>query len=325
MSKKSSIPLTVQTVVLVAIVWSVIALLFFLLFSVSSTGQERPAWYSIMTYLFEQVAFLLAGLLCFRNWRSSQIVSGGTVWLAIGLGMFSYFIGNLLLGYWEIALGKSPDISPGDLFYVLTYVFLGWGMLRALIARRLNLTPIQRVILAAITIAGIALAVLFAPMSNEATPKATAPAIEQTAPASPTASPSGIVPSPSPSPADSLAEAETPGPAWATAIEDQMAPLSGVVSWLYVIGDVILVVMASALLLAFWGGRFSLSWRSIAAAALCFYIADTWFNYAVNYIPGYQTGALPEVFWVFSGCLFAIGAVLEYDLSTRRQTRRRRS
>lgn len=321
MSKKSSIPLTVQTVVLAAIVWSVIALLFFLLFSVSSTGQERPAWYSIMTYLFEQVAFLAAGLLCFRNWRSSQIVSGGTVWLAIGLGMISYFIGNLLLGYWEIGLGKSPDISPGDLFYVLTYVFLGWGMLRALIARRLNLTPIQRVILAAITIAGIALAVVFAPVSEEAAPEATAPAIEQTAPASPAASPTGIAPSPSPS----SAEVETSGPAWATTVEDQMAPLSGVVSWLYVIGDVILVVMASALLLAFWGGRFSLSWRSIAAAALSFYIADIWFNYAVNYIPGYQTGALPEVFWVFSGCLFAIGAVLEYDLSTRRQTRRRRS
>jgi hypothetical protein len=83
--------------------------------------------------------------------------------------------------------------------------------------------------------------------------------------------------------------------------------------------------MATMLLLAFWGGRFSLSWRCIAAAALCFYIADIWFNYAVTYIPGYETGALPEVFWVFSGCLFAIGAALEYDLSTRRQTRRRRS
>lgn len=325
MSKKLSfVPLTVQAVVLSAIVWSVIALLFFLLFSVSSTGQERPEWYSVMTYVFEEVAFLAAGLLCFRNWRSSQIVSGGTVWLAIGLGMFSYFIGNLLLGYWEIALGKSPDISPGDLFYILTYIFLGWGMLRALIARRLNLTPIQRVILAGITIVGIALAVLFAPVSQEAQPEATPPAIEQTVPASPTPR-IGATPSPAPSPLSSPTEAEPPSPAWATTIEDQMAPLTGVVSWLYIIGDVILVVMATALLLAFWGGRFSLSWRSIAAAALCFYIADTWFNYAVSYIPDYQTGSLPEVFWVFSGCLFAIGAILEYDLSTRRQTRRRRS
>ena len=83
--------------------------------------------------------------------------------------------------------------------------------------------------------------------------------------------------------------------------------------------------MASMLLLAFWGGRFSLSWRFIALAAFSFYISDIWFNYATNYIQDYQTGALPEVFWIFSGCLVAIGAALEYDLSTRRQGRRKRS
>jgi hypothetical protein len=92
---------------------------------------------------------------------------------------------------------------------------------------------------------------------------------------------------------------------------------------MYIIGDVILVVMATTLLLAFWGGRFSMSWRFIAAAAISYYIADLWFNYATRYIEDYETGALPEVFWIFSGCLFAIGAALEYDLSTRRRSRRR--
>jgi hypothetical protein len=79
------------------------------------------------------------------------------------------------------------------------------------------------------------------------------------------------------------------------------------------------------LLMAFWGGRFSLSWRFIAAAAFCFYIADMWFGYATKYFENYQTGSLPEVTWIFSGCLFAIGAALEHSLSTRsRRTTRRR-
>ena len=109
-------------------------------------------------------------------------------------------------------------------------------------------------------------------------------------------------------------------------MDNFLAPFVDIVAWLYIIGDIILVLMATTLLLAFWGGRFSLSWRFIAAASLCYYIADMWFNYAVSYIPDYRTGSLPEVFWIFSGCLFAIGAALEYDLSTRsRRASRRRA
>ncbi len=307
MKKKTSLRgpslLSVQSVVLAAAAWAVLALLFFLTFSVSAPGTERPEWYQKITYIMENMAFLGAGVLCFRNWRSSQIVSGGTVWLALGLGMFSYFIGNLLLAYWEVALGQEPEVSPGDLFFILTYIFLGWGMLRAVISRELNLTPLQWILLAIIAVGGVVIAII----------SATAPpdiAVLDTA--------TELVPEVS-------AAAETVAPTWVTFVEEQLAPIAAPLKWLYIIGDVILVVMASTLLLAFWGGRFSLSWRFIALAAFSFYIADIWFNYATNYIPDYQTGALPEVFWIFSGCLFAIGAALEYDLSTRRQTRRRRS
>ncbi|MEP0913480.1 hypothetical protein NDI45_21435 [Leptolyngbya sp. GB1-A1] len=327
MNTKTKLALSAQTIVLAAIAWAVLALLFFLLFSVSPSGEGRPEWYGVITYVFESLAFLAAGLFCFRNWRSPQIVSGRTVWLAIGLGMLTYFIGNLILGYWEIGLGKSPEVSPGDLFYILTYLFLGWGMLRAVLTRRLNLTPIQWGILAAITIVGITIAASFAPSSTTAAEWSAPSSAEQLVAAAP--SPTNASPTPAVDTFPAIPNPASPEvadvPAWAIAMESQLEPLAGIISWLYIIGDVILVVMATMLLLAFWGGRFSLSWRCIAAAALCFYIADIWFNYAVTYIPGYETGALPEVFWVFSGCLFAIGAALEYDLSTRRQTRRRRS
>jgi hypothetical protein len=335
LNKKLSTPksfLSVQTIVLAAIGWAVIALLFFLLFSVSSTEGERPYWYRIITYIFEEVPFLVAGLLCFRNWRSAQIVSGRTVWLAFGLGMMSYFIANLFLAYWELGLGLSPDVSPGDLFFILTYLFLGWGMLQAVVSKQLNLTIVQWIVLAGIAVAGVAIALVFVPspedgVVNATVPATVAPPIASDASESTPALFSEVETAPSIATAiEENRDASMNAPIWAQALDEQLAPLANVVTWLYIIGDVILVVMATTLLLAFWGGRFSLSWRFIAAAAFCYYIADMWFNYAINYIPDYQTGALPEVFWIFSGCLFAIGAILEYHLSTvRRRSARRRS
>lgn len=331
MNKKPSTAkpfLSVQTIVLAAIAWAVIALLFFLLFSVSPTAGERPQWYGIITYVLEEVPFLVAGLLCFRNWQSSQIVSGRTVWLAFGLGMMSYFIANLFLAYWELGLGLSPDVSPGDLFFILTYLFLGWGMLQAVLSKQLNLTIVQWIVLAGIAVAGVAIALIFVPGPDEIALDTAIPVIEQTEPAPATPSPFIEAPEIEASPAvpEPATPEPAPVPAWAEALDQQLAPLANLVTWLYIVGDVILVVMATTLLLAFWGGRFSLSWRFIAAAVFCYYIADIWFNYAINYIPDYQTGALPEVFWIFSGCLFAIGAVLEYHLSNvRRRTTRRRT
>ena len=72
-------------------------------------------------------------------------------------------------------------------------------------------------------------------------------------------------------------------------------------------------MIATTMLLAFWVGKVSLSWRMIAAAALSLYIADMWFKFAQR--PDYQSGDILEVFWVFSGVLFGLGAVLEYDAS----------
>ncbi|HEY9643206.1 MAG TPA: hypothetical protein V6C57_22140, partial [Coleofasciculaceae cyanobacterium] len=282
-----------------------------------STGQERPEWYRIVTYFLEEIAFLAAGFLCFRNWRSSAIVSGRTVWLAIGLGMFSYFIGNLFFAYWEVGLGIEPDVSPGDFFFIPAYLFLGWGILRAVLSKRLDLTALQWGILVAIAVAGIAIAVVATRPSTPAD-DAAPPALTQPV----TGNSPAALPPVSSSPA--VAEPPAQAPAWAVALENQLTPFADYISWLYIVGDVILVVMATTLLLAFWGGRFALSWRFIAFSAFSYYIADVWFNYATNNIPNYQTGALPEVFWIFSGCLVAIGAALEYDLSTRRRAGRRR-
>jgi hypothetical protein len=89
----------------------------------------------------------------------------------------------------------------------------------------------------------------------------------------------------------------------------------------YIVSDVVLLIIATIMLMAFWGGKVSLSWRMVAAAAFSLYIADMWFKFAQG--SDYQSGDLLEVFWVFSGVLFGLGAVLEYDASLSLKSRDR--
>ncbi|MGD1850019.1 MAG: hypothetical protein ACFCBU_05245 [Cyanophyceae cyanobacterium] len=295
-----------RNLIIAGAVWAIAALLFFIFFSVSPSGEPRPLWYSIGTSVFEYVAFSGAAIVCFRNWRSKQILSGRSVWLAIGAGMLCYFIGGLFFSYWELGLQKEPDVSPGDVFYVATYVFLSVGMLLAVLPRRLNLEIWQW---AAVGVIGVVGAVFsFSPLiaGGGGEEGAVEAAVEATAEAATTA--------------------VSTAPAWAVQAEELLNPFADIILNLYTVGDIVLLVLASALLLAFWGGRSAQSWRMIAAAAISLYIADMWFNYAINNIANYESGSLLEGFWIFSGGLFGIGAVLEFDLSTRsRRSSRRRS
>ncbi|MDB9303561.1 hypothetical protein [Nodularia spumigena] len=266
-----------RNIVLAGNAWAVLALLYFLLFSAKVPGadgvESRADWYVIGTNIFEGLAYLGAGILCLRNWRSPQIVSSRNIWLAIAIGMFSYFLGGIFFGYTEIILDEEPDVSIGDIFFVLTYLSLGVGMILAVASRRINLEKWQLLIVSAIGVFGSLL------------------------------------------------------PWWISMKESEPSePLVTVLSWFYIVSDVVLLIIATTLLLAFWGGRVAQSWRMIAAAAFSLYIADMWFNYAQG--PNYQSGEILEVFWVFSGVLFGMGAVLEHDASlsrTRRSSGRKRA
>ncbi len=342
--KSRSKSLSVQTIVFSEIVWAVMALLFFLLFSVTEPGKERPDWYSYGTSVFEIVAYATAALLCFRNWRSPQIVSGRKVWMGVGLGMLCYAIGGLLFTYWETFLGRDAAVSPGDFFYVPTYLFLGWGMVMAFADRRLNLEMWQWGIVAGIAAISIAFAtwITIAPGLQAAGLFSIAPVSAQTAPTKASPKPAKPNPqasikiTPAASPVAPLAAPvvektpvavpveKTPAPGWVTAIEDALAPLKPALDYFYVMADVFILIVATTLLMAFWGGRFSQSWRMIAAAAFSLYIADMWFKYATTKLTDYQSGGLLEIFWVLSGVLFGVGAALEFDLSRSRRAGGRR-
>lgn len=292
--------LSAQNLIVGGIAWAVISLLFFLLFSVTPPGEDRPLWYSIGTLILEVVAFFVGGLLCLRNWRSPQIVSGRTVWLAIGIGLLSYGIGDILFGCWEQIWQLEPDVSLGDIFFLITYICLGWGMVLAVLSKRVNLEIWQWAVLVGIAGLGVALA-FWLSMPTEA-PAGVTEEIVSTA-----------------------SEVTSTAPALILTIDEQLSQYSFYIGLFYVVADVFLLIIATALLLAFWGGKFSQSWQMIAAATFSLYIADMWFKYADSRIENYQSGNLLEVFWIFSPLLFGIGAVLEYHISTRpRQGRRRR-
>ncbi|MBE9197977.1 MULTISPECIES: hypothetical protein [unclassified Nodularia (in: cyanobacteria)] len=276
-SYRSQSIFTNRNLILAGIGWAVLALLYFLLFSAKVPGADgietRADWYVIGTNIFEGLAYLGASVLCLRNWRSPQIVSSRNIWLAIAIGMFSYFLGGLFFGYTEIILDEEPDVSIGDIFFVLSYVSLGVGMILAVASRRLNLEKWQLLIVSAIAVFGSLLAWWIS--------------MQQTA---------------------------------------SSELLVVILNWFYVVSDVVLLIIATTLLLAFWGGRVAQSWRMIAAAAFSLYIADMWFKYAQG--PNYQSGEILEVFWVFSGVLFGMGAVLEHEASlsrTRRERGRKRA
>jgi hypothetical protein len=339
-SEKSSTPpsfLSAQTLVILGVVWAVLALLFFLLFSVPVEGEELPLWYSIGTYIFECVAYLGAALVCFRNWKSPQMVSGRNVWLGIGLGMLFYFLANLMFGVWELYFELDPDISPADAFYIGSYIVLIWGMVLAVTSKRLNLEVWQWGLLAGIAVVGMAIAIWVAAPDLLKSQFGIGSAPNQIVVESPTTAGKTALKAPpiteKTGSNGAAAEAEeeeeetsSHTPAWVKSLDVLLTPYAYAVNLFYIIGDVFLLIIATALLLAFWGGRFSQSWRMIAAATFSLYVADMYSKWRDSQPDtNFQSGSLLEVFFVFSAILFGVGAVLEHDISCRsRQSRRGR-
>ncbi|MEM8542588.1 MAG: hypothetical protein AAGF66_01170 [Cyanobacteria bacterium P01_H01_bin.119] len=340
--------LSTQNLVLFCSIWGIFSLLFFLLFSVPAPGEELPEWYLLGITFLETGAFAIASALCLRNWKSAQIVSGRGVWLSIGLGLVSYTIGNILFFFWGNVWGLDPVVSLGDFFYIISYIFLAWGMLQAVLPRRLNLEISQWAIIVGVGLAGVAVAVFltyFLSVEGARLPGTGAPAYAQAAPdsvptdAAPPVADPAVEPAPAEAqdapeipddpeiieavPAEESAEDTSNAPEIVVMLNDLMTPLEDIAGLLYLIGDCILVIIATTLLVAFWGGRFSQSWKLIAIAAFCLYIADMFFAYNFE---TYVEGQLWEVFWTFSAIFFALGAVVENDISSksRRTPRRRR-
>ncbi|MGB3310245.1 MAG: hypothetical protein WBG32_16925 [Nodosilinea sp.] len=327
-SSTSSSASSLSTPLLVGacITWAVFTLLFFLLFTAPGEDGTQPAWFLLGINLLETGAFFLAAVLCFRNWRSTQIVSGRTVWFWIGLGLMFYVLGNVMFFLWGNIWGLDPAVSLGDFFYIFSYIFLAAGMFKAVLPRRLNLELPQWLMVIGIGLGGILLAIFVNLAAAEAVviPGAPAPALYLSqAETPPVVAPDAAAPDAAPAAAD--VEAVPSAPSWVSQLDQRLEPLADGVGLMYLIGDIVLLIIAGTLLVAFWGGRYSQSWKLIAIAAFCLYIADMFFAYAIN-TDTYIEGSLWEVFWTFSAVFFGLGAVVEHAVSvnSRRSPRRRR-
>jgi hypothetical protein len=334
-----------RQIILFEVLWGFTAVLFFLLFSASIGKAGYPIWYSYGTTLLELVAFFSAAALCLRNAFSPQIVSGRRVWLGIGLGMAFYFMGNLIFSYWELVLGRNPDVSLADPFYIASYICLMFAMTLAVFERRLNLEGWQYAVIASVGTIGVVIAVILlggdgAKEAANLNPFQAAPAFAVNSPsAGPASSPfltaqaapkinpaKKAVVKPIVKPVPAIPDEAAPAPAWVVSTEKMLEPFKGILSFFYLMADTVLLIIATTLFMAFWGGRFAQSWRIIAAARFFLYLADAWFKFATTKLANYQSGGLLEVGWVLSAVLFAIGATLEYDLSqSRRGAGRRRA
>jgi hypothetical protein len=274
------------------IAWAIapVLLYFYLqLFQPSFFEKEPPLWYLILFgFVAEMGGFLAAGLLCLRNWRTQTIISGRSVWLCFGLGALSYFIGTFWFGYWELILERAPEITLGDIFYCSAYIFFIVGILLVIKSRRLLLDFWQWCVVIAVSLFAIGFAFYLS----------TPPESEE----------------------ESEASIEKKAPAWAIATEEILVPYAQPILMFYTLSDVLLLILSTTLILSFWGGQFSRTWLTIALSSIALYVADVWFAYLSAYTD-FESGGLVDLFWMFAGVLLAIGAVLEYETSTRSRRR----
>ncbi len=292
---------------------SAFSLIFYLLCSGPMQGVERPLWYRIGTYILQDLALIVSGLLCLRNGFSQRMPSGSKVWLLIGVALLAFLIGNLFFCLWELSWHLDPVGSLGDPFFMIFYVFLSLGMLLAIASKRIQLNIYQWVIVAGITLYAAVIAgwIMTPPVAFTSNPPAATSSIPanigtQTASSAPPITTTGDVP---------ISDA----PGWVKSVDLALKPYGQPLSRFYVWCDVVLFGLAIAMILAFWGGRLSSAWQVNAQAIICFYIADMWLAYATNHITGYQSGFMLEVFWLFGIVQFGVAAALEFEHMLTRQ------
>jgi hypothetical protein len=298
------------------------------------SADFRADWFPTVVSLLKIGAFLIAALLCWRNTQKTFILSGRVVWQSVTAGMIFYALGDMTVMLWRSLWGITSVVSLGDVFYGASYLFLAIGLLNAVLPRQINLSWAQSLGIAIAGITGIVLACwinFYSPADltvhsvviNSATSAQTAGA--QTAGAQTAgAQTAGAQAKQTKSAAiGAVTNLDSSVPALVALIDQRLSRVSNTMGLLYVVGDCVLIVMAAALLVAFWGGSYSEAWKLIALAGLCLYVADMFLIYQVGQ-GRYEQGAAWEIFWVLSALFFGLGAGVEYGVSLKMIQKRSR-
>lgn len=249
------------------------ALLSLLVFGGGMALRDRPDWFVLLVSLLKIGSFLLATALCWRNTMHPSILSGRNVWQAIALGMAFYALGDITVILWRSLWGMTSTVSLGDVFYGASYLFLALGLLLAVMPRPINLSLPQTLGISFTGIVGIVLASwinFYAPTTAPELPINSAEIVQaeilQTngAMAEPlqrriaTSTDAVLAVQPADSKgaaAGAIASSSKSAPAIIRTIDERLSGIASHLGLLYVAGDCALVVMAVALLVAFWGDR----------------------------------------------------------------------
>ncbi|MFK8182777.1 MAG: hypothetical protein AB8B99_05335 [Phormidesmis sp.] len=254
-------------------------------------------------------AFAIATALCWRNAKEASIVSGQVVWQAIAVGLGFYALGDIVTLLWQLLWGLSSTAALSNVFHGISYVFLAIGLVNAILPRQTSLSLPQTLGIATIGILGIVLAswiTFHAPkVSNQVSnPINTSPN-------------SSVITADTPTPSHQAA------PPLIKTIDNRLQPIAQNMGLLYIAGDCMLIVMAAALLVAFWGGTYSEAWKLISLAGLCLYVADMFMVYHQGQ-GSHTPGAFWEIFWILSALFFGLGASVEHGVSAQMKQKRTR-
>ncbi len=277
----------------------------------------RADWLPIAVSLLKIGAFLIAAMLCGRNSSKPFMLSGRLVWQSITAGMIFYALGDITVMLWRSLWGITSVVSLGDVFYGASYLFLAIGLLNAVLPRQMNLSAKQSLSIAIAGITGIVLACwinFYLPPTATLSlgNAATDPIVAESLGVEARGAAIGVV-----------ADTDKAVPALVELIDQRLSRVSDRINLLYVIGDCVLIVMAAALLVTFWGGTYSEAWKLVALAGLCLYVADMFLIYQVSQ-GRYVQGAPWEIFWVLSALFFGLGAAVEYGVSLKMLRKRSR-
>jgi len=295
--------------------WTGLSLIFFgvgLLFGADS------AEFMMLASLLKAGAFLIATVLCWRSASNPDILSGQSVWSAIALGLLFYTLGDITVILWRSLWGITSTVSLGDVFYGASYLFLVIGLLQAVFSRQIKLSLPQSIGIAITGITGILLAswICFYLPNVEAIPAQPAfPSAMSTTTISITNTTTrGTETRPA------LTPGKLPVPQIVQTLETRLSRIARYLGLVYVGGDCLLIVIAVALLISFWGGSYSKAWKLVAIAGLCLYIADMFLMYEVGR-GTYRPVAPWEIFWILSALFFGLSAGVEQGVAS--QVKRR--
>ncbi|MFM7887819.1 MAG: hypothetical protein ACKPCM_14265, partial [Pseudanabaena sp.] len=298
-----------QSIIWAAIGWATLALMFYLFLSAPTEQHTiltdinkcpelkknfgivqpyfRPNWYRIGTYIFQTVAIVFSGIFCLRNWRSPKIISGRNVWLGLGLGILAWGIGNLVFGFLDFQY-QSQIIQAGEPLKQLSQI--PEASRKKLLDTAANamknaVEPFPSIADIFFTTTyvflswGMAMSVIGRRLNLY--PKQW-----------------GIV--------GAVGLVGIGLTAYVTFFIGEFALNIGkILNIVYALGDIWLLIVATILLLAFWGGKAAQSWRLLGSAGIAMFFSDLWFNYSNNVsdickAKLYQSGEPAEFYWILA-------------------------